>query len=203
MLLYGLVRHPGTAPTSPMDKKSPPKEDDFEEFRRQMTDVTPLRRSGRAVSQAPRPPPEPRQLEQDERRVMEELLQFPEDHSEMDTGEELSFIRPGLQRRYLTRLKRGHFSIGDSIDLHQMNAESAHAAILAFLEQAQERGIGCVRIVHGKGLRSKKGPVLKRLTKRVLSRHPLVAAFASCRPVDGGTGAVAVLLRGGRPGRRR
>jgi DNA-nicking Smr family endonuclease len=52
-----------------------------------------------------------------------------------------------------------------------------------------------VRIVHGKGLRSRNGPRLKRLASRLLSRHPAVLAFASCRPVDGGTGAVTVLLK--------
>jgi DNA-nicking Smr family endonuclease len=180
-----------------MGKKRNSSTDDLDLFRQQMSDVQPLRDSGRALPEVPRPAPHPVQSSLDERRVMDELLQFPEDPAEMDTGEELSFIRPGLQRRYLVRLKRGHFSIADSIDLHQMNSESARIAILDFLEQAHERGLGCVRIVHGKGLRSKKGPVLKRLTRRLLSRHPLVAAFASCRPVDGGTGAVAVLLRRG------
>lgn len=169
--------------------------DDDALFRQQMSDVKPLRDSGRAPPETPKLQPQPLQRTLDERRVMEELLEFPEDPADMETGEELSFIRPGLQHRYLLRLKRGRYSIGDSIDLHQMNSEAARAAILEFLEQAHERGLGCVRIVHGKGLRSKRGPVLKRLTRRLLSRHPSVAAFASCRPVDGGTGAVAVLLR--------
>jgi len=95
-------------------------------------------------------------------------------------------------------LERNFLSSMNSLDLHQMNAEAARLAILEFIEHAQQRGHGCVRIVHGKGLRSRKGPVLKWLTRRLLSRHPAVAAFASCRPVDGGTGAVAVLLRNGR-----
>ena len=32
------------------------------------------------------------------------------------------------------------------------------------------------------------------MTNRVLRKHPRVIAFASCRPVDGGTGATDVLL---------
>jgi DNA-nicking Smr family endonuclease len=56
----------------------------------------------------------------------------------------------------------------------------------------------CVRIVHGKGLRSgAKGPVLRALVNRVLRRSAPVLAFASARQVDGGTGALYVLLAGG------
>jgi DNA-nicking Smr family endonuclease len=57
------------------------------------------------------------------------------------------------------------------------------------------RGLGCIRVVHGKGLRSRTIPKLKLMTNRLLRRHPAVVAFASCRPADGGTGAVVVLLK--------
>jgi DNA-nicking Smr family endonuclease len=180
-----------------MAKKRSGDADDLEIFRQQMQDVRPLKDSGRTVPDAPRPRPRASQRARDEREVMKEILHFPEDPSEMETGEELSYLRPGLQHRYLTRLKRGQYSIADSIDLHRMNAETARTAILEFIDYAHDRGLGCVRIVHGKGLRSKKGPVLKLLTRRLLASHPRVAAFASCRPVDGGTGAVSVLLRKG------
>jgi len=52
-----------------------------------------------------------------------------------------------------------------------------------------------VRIVHGKGLRSgHRGPVLKAAVSAVLRRTGAVLAYVSARPVDGGTGAVYVLL---------
>lgn len=164
-------------------------------FEKHMRDVQPLKQSGRVVPEPSRPKPRAAQREADERNVLKELLEFPCDPAEMDTGEELNFLRPGLQKRYLTRLRRGHYSIRDHLDLHHMNVETARNAILEFIGESHDRELGCVRIVHGKGLRSKRGPVLKQLTARILSRHPQVAAFTSCRPVDGGTGAVAVLLR--------
>lgn len=167
---------------------------DTDLFSQNMCDVKPLKDSGRVHPEPSKPPPLPLQRVRDEQKVLAELLHEPADPAEWETGEELSFLRPGVQQRYLTRLKRGQYSIADSIDLHEMNSEAASAAILEFLQQAHDRGLGCVRIVHGKGLRSRKGPVLKLLTRRLLSRHPQVVAFASCRPVDGGTGAVAVLL---------
>lgn len=164
-------------------------------FRREMGDVKPLRGERRSLSRPPPPAPHPRQLERDERDVMTELLTAPEDPAEMETGEELSFLRPGLQKRFLERLRRGQYSVGDSLDLHRMNVETARCALLDFIESARARDIGCVRVVHGKGLRSRNGPKLKMLTRRLLSRHSAVLAFASCRPVDGGTGAVTVLLK--------
>ena len=74
------------------------------------------------------------------------------------------------------------------------NQETARQVLLDFIVLSVASGHSCVRIIHGKGLRSKKEPRLKILTNRILRRHPRVAAFASCRPVDGGTGAVDVLL---------
>jgi len=178
-----------------MGRKHRPADDDLALFREHVADVQPLKASGRTDPQPARPQPRPRQLERDEQRVLAELLEHPGDPAEVETGEELAWLRPGLQKRYLVRLRRGQYSIAASLDLHQMNATAAHDAIMAFLDDALARAYGCVRIVHGKGLRSKKGPVLKSLARRLLSRHPGVAACASCRPVDGGTGAVAVLLR--------
>lgn len=116
---------------------------------------------------------------------------------ETETGEELSFIRPGLQHRLLRKLRRGHFSIGAELDLHGMTVALAQVELTIFLKQAQARGVRCVRIIHGKGLRSRQGrPVLKFKLERWLRLREEVIAFSSARPVDGGTGAVYVLLKG-------
>jgi DNA-nicking Smr family endonuclease len=82
------------------------------------------------------------------------------------------------------------------IDLHEMTLAVARDAVRDFLDESIARGDYCVRIVHGKGLRSKAaGPVLKVLTDRLLRRRDDVIAFASARPMQGGTGAVVVLLK--------
>ncbi len=192
MILYGLPRSTETQDLSG-DRKN--EKDGGEMFLREMAGVQRLKGPARSDSRPPKPEPMPRQREADERAVLGELLTSPSDPAEMETGEELSYLRPGLQRRYLDRLRRGRFSMGDSLDLHQMNIDTARAALLAFIDEARGRGIGCVRIVHGKGLRSRGGPKLKGMVAKILSRHPAVLAYASCRPVDGGTGAVSVLLR--------
>ncbi|MBT8062458.1 MAG: SMR domain protein [Xanthomonadales bacterium] len=164
-------------------------------FRLEFEDVQPLNSVPRSDSRPPRPAPAARQRQLDEQAVLTELLESPSDPAEFETGEELLFLRSGYQRRYLTRLRRGRYSIEDSIDLHHMNESTASAAIMTFIDHALDRGLGCVRIVHGKGLRSRNGPKLKILARRLLSRHPSVIAFASCKPSEGGTGAVLVLLR--------
>ena len=64
---------------------------------------------------------------------------------------------------------------------------------------ASIRGIRCVRIVHGKGLGSVNNePVLKKLVFKWLVQRADVMAFCQAKPVDGGGGAVVVLLKGRR-----
>ena len=83
-----------------------------------------------------------------------------------------------------------------------MNAVAASQHLSAFLGYAVSRELRCVRIIHGKGLRSgQRGPVLKNAVNAQLRRTDAVLAFASARPVDGGTGATLVLLS--RTARRR
>lgn len=144
----------------------------------------------------PRPPPEPTQSRLDEARVPAELMRSLIDPAEIEVGEELSYLKSGLSPRLLRRLKRGHFSIADEIDLHQMTTEVARSAIKSFLNECRRAGKLCVRIIHGKGLRSRaQGPVLKRLTDGLLRQRGDVLAFASAPPAEGGTGAVIVLMR--------
>jgi len=76
-----------------------------------------------------------------------------------------------------------------------MTTAVARHAVRAFLDESIAHGDFCVRIVHGKGLRSRAdGPVLKRMTATLLARRKDVLAYASARPAQGGTGAVIVLL---------
>lgn len=156
----------------------------------------------RVFETAPPPPtlprPEPRALmfEADEAAVPGELLDLSFDPALLEIGEELSYLRDGYPPRLLRQLKRGQFSVQDDLDLHQMNAAAAQASIADFLAEARHTGLRCVRVIHGKGLRSKSaGPVLKGLTDRLLRRRDDVIAFASARPAQGGTGAVVVLLK--------
>jgi len=95
----------------------------------------------------------------------------------------------------MTRLRRGEFAVGDEIDLHGLGADAARDALREFLAEALRRRLGCVRVIHGKGLRSGPGgPVLKHAVNVWLRKVDAVLAFTSAPRRDGGTGAVYVLL---------
>lgn len=110
-------------------------------------------------------------------------------------GEELLFQRVGVQPAVLRKLRRGDYRVQGEIDLHGLTVAEAKQALREFLAQALMRQWRCVRIVHGKGLRSgHRGPVLKGMVGAMLRKLGPVLAYVSARQVDGGTGAVYVLL---------
>jgi DNA-nicking Smr family endonuclease len=105
----------------------------------------------------------------------------------------------GFDERVLRKLRTGAFSVGAHLDLHGLLKEEAKAELERFIAQAKLKGLRCVLIVTGRGLHSKDSiPVLKAGVQQWLSRGKLakhVLAFCTARPVDGGAGAMYVLLR--------
>ena len=100
----------------------------------------------------------------------------------------------GVQRKLVRQLKRGQIKIEEELDLHGMRVREAGVALDRFLSECSERGLRCVRIIHGKGLRS-GGSVLKENVDQWLRLRSDVVAFSSAPPNDGGTGAMYVLLK--------
>ena len=108
----------------------------------------------------------------------------------------LSFQRAGVRIQSMRRLRRGLYPVEDELDLHGFNQAEARRRLADFLARSRDGGCRCVRIVHGKGYRSgARGPVLKAAVNLWLRRHMDVMAFVSARAIDGGAGAVYVLLR--------
>lgn len=106
-----------------------------------------------------------------------------------------SHRKNGIQNRTMQKLKRGRFRVEAELDLHNMTVENARTVLLDFIANAHSGSMAAVRVIHGKGLRSENGPRLKQMTRQVLREHPLVRAYTSCKPPDGGSGAVDVLLK--------
>lgn len=178
-----------------MSKPGKPSSEEMALFRDAVADAVPLRHQ-QALPQRPAPPPVPRQRQLDEERVLEDMLTDSLDPTELETGEELLYYRTGLQHRVLRKLRRGHYSVGAELDLHGMRVEEARQALGAFLQHALAGDTRVVRIIHGKGNGSlNKQPVLKGKVNHWLRQRIEVLAFCSARPVDGGTGAIYVLLR--------
>jgi DNA-nicking Smr family endonuclease len=162
-------------------------------FRAAMKDVRPLPPA--TLISVPRPPPRARFRRLDERAVLSESLAPAPGEIPVESGEELLFRRPQVAPRTLERLRRGEFAVREEIDLHGLTAVEARAALREFLAEALKRRFSCVRVVHGKGLRSgPQGPVLKHAVDLWLRKVDAVLAFASTPRHDGGTGAVYVLL---------
>lgn len=98
----------------------------------------------------------------------------------------------------MEKLKNGEFSIQKVLDLHGHTADEAGVLFENFLREAIHAGCNCVKVIHGRGLKSKAGPVLKEKLKGWIVRamhRKWVAAFSSCRMSEGGTGATYILLR--------
>lgn len=175
-----------------MDLKSD--EDDGELFRQFVRDVKPLAHSA-PVREARRPAPRARFTRADRRAVLQESLEGDVADPELASGEELVFAREGIQQGVLRKLRRGHFRVQAEVDLHGLTVPEAKEALRDFLVHSLERHYRCVRVIHGKGLRSgHRGPVLKGAVSSVLRRVGPVLAYVSARQVDGGTGAMYVLL---------
>jgi len=170
-------------------------EDDRDLFRKQMADV--IRQEADVVPpRPPRPDPIPRQRQREARAVLDDLASGAMDSLDLETGDELFFYQPGMQRRVLTKLRRGGFSVSAELDLHGCTVPDAHQRLAEFLAGLDRRRQTCVRIVHGKGLRSPRGqPVLKNKVALWLARRRDVLAYCSAPAHDGGLGAVYALLK--------
>jgi len=167
-------------------------EDD--EFRRAVADAQPLRHKKRATHRKP-PSPVARQRQLDERAALAESLGPVSLDDALDSGEELTYLRTGYPRDTLRKLRRGHWVVQAELDLHGMNRLQAHEAVNEFLRECMRRNRRCIRIVHGKGLRSeRREPVLKGLLRKWLLREE-VLAFSQAPAAQGGSGAVLVLLK--------
>ncbi|MFT5895883.1 MAG: DNA-nicking Smr family endonuclease [bacterium] len=142
------------------------------------------------------PAPRVRRAEQDNRSVMDSLLEDLSESDLLETGEHLSYTQPGVQRSVLRKLKSGKYSIQSEIDLHGLTVNEARLELSDFLKAAQERRHLCIRVIHGKGRKTvTKSPRLKPAVNQWLQRNKTVLAFCSARINDGGTGAVYVLLK--------
>jgi DNA-nicking Smr family endonuclease len=95
------------------------------------------------------------------------------------------------------RLHEGNFSVQDCIDLHGMTRNEAEKELTRFFSEAVKKRLFCIKVIHGRGLRSPQGPVLKEAFKGWLhgSFRKWVLAYATAKDCDGGLGATYILLK--------
>jgi DNA-nicking Smr family endonuclease len=98
----------------------------------------------------------------------------------------------------MEKLRAGEYSVQKVLDLHGLRADEAYEMFQGFIKDAIHSNIRCVKIIHGRGLKSKHEPVLKGRLKGWILRamhRKWVIAFASSNMRAGGPGATDILLR--------
>jgi DNA-nicking Smr family endonuclease len=193
------ARRPAPAPPPPPPPAREPTEHEL--FETAMTGVRPLER-GPGIA-APRPPREaPQPFWHPDLEAVDALRALVSGDAPFDLSDTDEFIEgrvAGLDASVVRKLRRGEFAVQGHVDLHGLTRDEAKRSVELFLRASRNAGKRCVLVVHGRGLHSKDQlPVLKDALRTWLStarfaRH--VLAFATARPVDGGAGAVYVLLR--------
>jgi DNA-nicking Smr family endonuclease len=108
-------------------------------------------------------------------------------------------LNRSVNRRVLTKLKKGDYSYQAHLDLHGYIWEDARELIINFINRSRRQNQRCILIVHGRGLHSPNSvPKLKKGLINLLTRSSLskkILAFATALPVDGGPGAMYILLK--------
>lgn len=191
------LRHTPNGGDAVTDGKTDDETDgDTDLFRRAVSGTKPLQVEKRAALRSRKPAPKAQFARADESDALRESLAADIDTIEDSNADSLRFHRPSVGRRTMRKLARGRFSTQAEIDLHGMTIAEAKPRLAEFIEDCAKHGQLCVRVVHGKGLGSgQKGPVLKPSVNGWLRQWDVVLAFVSARQVDGGTGAVYVLLQ--------
>jgi len=174
-----------------------PSDEDIRTFRDAVRGTRPLKSAPRVRSQRAKPKPRAQFRRLGEAEVLEDSLHLSPADLDVEFGEDLTFRRNGIQDAVMRRLRRGYYRVESELDLHGLTVPEAKHALRDFLARAIARQCRCVRIIHGKGLGSgPRGPVIKQAVNVILRRTEPVVAFCSARQVDGGTGAIYVLLSG-------
>ena len=191
------------SPTKGAPAKAPADEDEDEEIlARSRAGVTPL--SARERQRVPRakPPVTSAPLFDEDAEALAKLAALVDGEEPMTwehSDEHSEWIAEDADPGILKRLIDGEFAWQSHIDLHGLTRDPARDALVRFFHSARSQGQRCVLVVHGRGHHSEDNrAVLKPLVQRWLRRAPLKAwvfAYSTARQVDGGAGAMYVLLR--------
>lgn len=186
--------HPSPPPEAP-----PPTEETL--FEDAMTDVREIAEFRvlpcAKISKRTAPSREYLDPEDDALAILGQIAQGSHPINISDTQEYIEWTNPDVHSTVTGKLHAGHFSVQGYLDLHGFTGEEVNEEIDRFLSEAFRKDWRCIKIIHGRGLRSVKGPVLKNaVARRLVGRYrKQVLAFVSARQCDGGLGAVYVLLR--------
>jgi len=81
--------------------------------------------------------------------------------------------------------------ITDVFDLHSVPARDAKEVVEEYLAEAQRLGYKALRIIHGRGIGTKR-----EMVRSILARTSFVESYGDAPAEAGGWGATLVTLRG-------
>jgi DNA-nicking Smr family endonuclease len=190
---------PAPPPPPPASPSPPATEEDL--WRAATAGVRPVARGPDRVAPPP-PPPATGKLWYPDLDAIDELRALVRGDAPFDLADSDEFVEgwvQGLDHAVVRKLRRGEFAVQAHLDLHGLTREEAKREVEAFLRASRSAGKRCVLLVHGRGMHSRdQVPVLKEALRSWLATSRFarqVLAFATARPVDGGPGAIYVLLR--------
>jgi len=114
-----------------------------------------------------------------------------------DTQEYVEWTNPECRDDVIQKLHKGEFSVQAFLDLHGFTVREGEQELEIFFQESFKKGLRCVKIIHGRGLRSTRGARLKEAVVKRLSGHyrKNIIAYVSARQCDGGLGALYILLK--------
>lgn len=172
-------------------------EDDF--FEEAMKDVRKLSNGKSRIAN----PPHSYQLApttspESERRMLQNILDESYRLNTVNLPEYMEGYSEDVNPLIMEKLRNGEFSVQRILDLHGFGVEEAEALFEQFLKDSIRSNLRCIRVIHGRGLKSKAGPVLKEKLKEWIMRamhRKWITAFSSAQMGEGGPGATNILLK--------
>ena len=178
-----------------MTKKNDISDDDKDIFQKAMQNVTPLKHK-KNFAKEPKPQraikPRTNYIE----KPLPSLNYIGNKYQQVLSDEIISFSRSGVNRKQLTAIESAKERYTARIDLHGLATDAAAQALHKFIINAHLEKHRVILVIHGKGGKDHRPPVIKNIVNDYLKTLPQVLAFHSAKPKDGGTGAVYVLLKG-------
>jgi DNA-nicking Smr family endonuclease len=187
-------------PVAEKNAKAVSEPDDEELFRREMKGVRKIRefRKIHVAQHHATPLPKKRDSEKEALTILEDISKGRRPIRLADTQEYVEWVNPLFSSAPIaTKLHEGYFAIQDALDLHGFTVDEAATHVDDFLRKSRLNGLRCIKIIHGRGLKSPQGPVLKDSLIGWLSGRyrKNIIAFATARRCDGGLGALYLLLK--------
>jgi len=170
---------------------------DEEVFLEAMTDVREIKEFREIPPKKPPKIKHPPVFKDDSLEILRQIIQGERKIRLADTDEYIEWVSPRIRKDIAQKLHEGNFSVQDYIDLHGMTLREAEEALYTFFSESIKNHHCCVKVIHGRGLRSPNGPVLKEALKKWLqgSFRKWVLAYTTAKDCDGGLGATYIILK--------